>query len=81
MGIEVVVGDHKTFDFVSNEENLCGVLLQTPDSEGVLHDFTDIFAKFKDPKKIIRAVAADLLSLTITKAPGEMGADIVIGTS
>ncbi|EAS00676.1 glycine dehydrogenase [decarboxylating] protein (macronuclear) [Tetrahymena thermophila SB210] len=81
LNVEVVVGDHKTYDFAANEEQLCGVLLQTPDNEGILHDFTQIFSSFKDPKKIIKAVASDLLALTISKAPGEMGADVVVGTS
>ncbi|EGR27508.1 hypothetical protein IMG5_195120 [Ichthyophthirius multifiliis] len=81
LDIEIIEDDHLKFDWEKNEEFLCGILLQTPDQEGLLHDFTSIFHKFKDPKKIIKAVASDLLSLTLIKPIGDMGADICLGNS
>jgi glycine dehydrogenase len=32
LNVEIVVGDHRTYDFAANENSLCGILLQTPDN-------------------------------------------------
>jgi glycine dehydrogenase len=55
-------------------------LVQVPVSSGWLHDWTDEAAKVH-AKQAAFIVAADLLALTLLKAPGEMGADIVIGNT
>lgn len=47
---------------------------------GKLHDFTETFNKLSE-SKVIKVVASDLLALTITKPPGEMGADICLGSA
>lgn len=63
-------------------EEFFGVVVQTPDSKGVVHDFTDFFSKIdKNGDKIVKVVASDLLALTLTKAPGDMGADISFGSA
>jgi len=59
-----------------------GIFVQSPDSNGIVHDFTEMFAKIDDSKSnIIKIVGADLLSLTVIKSPGKMGADISYGSA
>ena len=77
MGIKCVIGD--PFDAADNPE-LCGVLLQYPCSTGEIHDYTELVQKIHEKKALV-AVAADLLSLTMLKPPGEWDADIVVGSS
>ena len=56
--------------------------MQTPDSKGVLHDFTELFNRIDESQsKVVKVVASDLLALTLTKAPGNMGADICFGSA
>lgn len=77
IGVELVVGNHETFDF-SNE--FFGAILQYPGKHGQVTDYTNFIQQAKS-KDIKVAVAADLLSLTLLTPPGEMGADVVVGTS
>ena len=56
------------------------VLLQYPGSTGEVRDLTADIAAVK-AKGAIAIVAADPLALTVLKPPGEMGADIVVGSS
>jgi glycine dehydrogenase len=57
-----------------------GALKQYPASSGWLHDWSDDAATIHGQQAAF-IVCADLLSLTLLKAPGEMGADIVVGNS
>ena len=77
LGIEVVVGDHAT---ELAEREFFGVLLQYPASAGDIHDYAQIVDAVH-AKKALVVVAADLLSLTLLKAPGEFGADVAIGST
>ncbi len=77
IGIELVLGDCEDFDF-SNE--FFGAMLQNPGKYGEVLDYTDFITKAK-AKDIKVAVAADILSLVLVKSPGEMGADVVVGTT
>jgi glycine dehydrogenase len=77
LGIEVRVADHAALAF--NRE-VFGVLLQTPDDDGLLYDLRPIITAAHQAGVLV-AVAADLLSLTLVTSPGEMGADVVIGNS
>lgn len=76
-GIELVVGNHEEFDF---SDEFFGAILQYPGKHGVVSDYSDFIntAKQKDIKV---AVAADILSLVSLTPPGEMGADVVVGTT
>ncbi|MGB3672623.1 MAG: aminomethyl-transferring glycine dehydrogenase [Phormidesmis sp.] len=83
LGIEVVVGDHRQIDFRANAETAApffGTLLQYPATDGAIYDYTDFIEKAHEAGAIV-AVAADLLSLTLLKAPGEFGADIAVGNT
>ena len=76
-GIEIVVGDpFKDLD----ELKLFGVLLQYPCSTGEILDYQELVQQVHERKALV-AVAADLLSLTLLKPPGEFDADVVVGTS
>jgi glycine dehydrogenase len=77
MGIEVVVAD--LTDGLP-EGDLSGVLVQYPGASG----------RILDPRRVIEqahergglaVVAADLLALTLLESPGELGADVVVGSS
>jgi glycine dehydrogenase len=77
LGISVIVGDWETFE---PEEGTFAVLVQYPDTRGRIDDFEAFFTKTRQAG-ITNIVAADLLALTVLKAPGEFGADICIGSS
>jgi glycine dehydrogenase len=77
LNIELVVGNHETFDFSSD---FFGAILQYPGKFGQVHDYTAFIAKATE-NEIKVAVAADILSLAKLTPPGEMGASVVVGTS
>lgn len=77
MNIDIVVGDHQS-DLDALE--VFGVLLQYPTCDGEIVNYADVVAKAHAQQALV-SVAADLLSLTLLKPPGEFGADVVIGSS
>ncbi|MDX2188961.1 MAG: aminomethyl-transferring glycine dehydrogenase [Bacteroidota bacterium] len=60
--------------------NLYGILLQYPDCEGNVQDYSSLIASAKE-NNVLVAVATDLMALTLLTPPGEMGADIAFGSS
>ena len=78
LGIEVIVGDHKTF--APTTATTFGVLVQYPDTTGSIHDFEKFFAA-AHAAGAFTIVAADLLALTLLRAPGEFGADVAVGSA
>ncbi|NNF81773.1 MAG: aminomethyl-transferring glycine dehydrogenase [Flavobacteriaceae bacterium] len=77
LGIEMIVGKPDEFDFSSG---FFGALLQLPGKTGELKDVSG-FIKNAQEANIKVAVAADLMSLVLIEAPGNQGADVVVGTS
>jgi len=77
LGIAVVVGDP---DRDLDPAGTYGALLQYPGSSGRVRDDRDLIARLGEAGVLV-AVAADLLALTLLTPPGEMGADVVVGTS
>jgi len=77
LGIEVVVGKWEKFVF---NEKVFGALLQYPASDGAVYDYTE-FCKKAHASGAFVAVAADILSLTLLKPPGEFGADAAVGNT
>jgi glycine dehydrogenase len=77
LGIEVLVGDHKVFQF---NEKVFGALVQYPDTFGAIHDYSD-FAEKAHLAGALVTLATDLLALTLLKPPGESGADIAVGST
>ncbi len=77
IGVELVLGNHETFDFSSD---FFGAILQYPGKFGQVNDYAGFISKAKT-NDIKVAVAADILSLAKLTPPGEMGADVVVGTT
>ena len=77
LGIEVIVGDHRQFDFATP---IFGALLQYPATDGTLYDYRDFVARAHERGALV-TVAADLLALTLITPPGEFGADIAVGST
>lgn len=62
------------------EHDVFGALLQYPGTTGEVKDLSDIIAAVQAKKGIV-AVAADLMSLVMLKSPGELGADVALGSA
>ncbi|MBI2340209.1 MAG: glycine dehydrogenase (aminomethyl-transferring), partial [Deltaproteobacteria bacterium] len=75
LGIQVVVGDHRTVQF---DEPILGALVQYPDTNGIIENYADFAEKVKKGDGLL-VVVADLLSLLLLRPPGEWGADIAVG--
>lgn len=61
-------------------EDLCGVLVQYPDTRGRVHDFRRLADAVHEQGALFSA-ATDLLALTLLTPPGEWGADIALGSA
>jgi glycine dehydrogenase len=77
LGLTVKVGDESTFEY---GDDVCGVLVQYPATDGRVLDYSDVVEKAHAAKAKV-VVATDLLALVSLKPPGEWGADIVIGSA
>ena len=77
LGIEIIVGDHRHFNF---EPSVFGALLQYPATDGSIYDYREFINKAHQAKALV-TVAADLLSLALLTPPGEFGADIAVGST
>ena len=77
LGIKLVIADLSEFN---HEENYFGAFFQYPGLSGNITDIEPIIKDCKE-KEIKVAVAADILSLALLKSPGEMGADVVVGST
>ena len=76
-GFSIIIGDPDT-DLVDTD--CFGVLIQYPGTTGEIRNIENIIAQ-EHKKDAIITVAADIMSLLILRAPGDFGADIVIGSS
>lgn len=77
IGIELVIQSTDDFEF---NENVFGALIQYPATDGKVTDFTNLCEQAHD-NGVRVAMATDLLSLAILPSPGEIGADVAIGSS
>ncbi|MDP9508596.1 aminomethyl-transferring glycine dehydrogenase [Pseudomonas protegens] len=75
-GFEVIV------DAVDNlpAHQVFGALLQYPDTHGEIRDLRPLIDQLH-AQQALACVAADLLSLLVLTPPGELGADVVLGSS
>ena len=78
VGIDLVVGKWEELDITDPE--LFAVLIQYPDANGEVVN-PKAFIEAAKENEVMVAVAADLLSLCLLTPPGEMGADVVIGST
>jgi glycine dehydrogenase len=76
-GWDVDVGDHETFEF---DGDVFGALVQYPATDGRVVDYRAFIERAHDAGALV-TVAADLLALTLLVPPGEIGADVVVGSS
>jgi len=77
-GMKLIVGDWRAAD-IASMKNLCGALVQYPDTTGTVDDFTSLGDALHKMKAHL-VVAADPLALCMLKPPSEFGADVVVGT-
>src|SRR3954447_2335029 len=77
LGWNLIVGDPLA-DLDSIE--VCGALLQYPGMSGAVRDLRGAIAGLHG-KGALATVAADLLALTLLASPGELGADIAVGSA
>lgn len=77
LGIELIIGNHDTFNF---DDKVFGSVVQYPDQKGSVNDYSDFIGKAHENGSAV-AVGADLLSLALLTPPGEWGADVVYGSS
>jgi glycine dehydrogenase len=77
LGWDLIVGDPAT-DL--DKAEVFGGLLQYPATSGAVRDLRPAIAALR-AKGALAVVAADLLALTLLASPGELGADIAIGSA
>ena len=77
LGIQLIIQNHN--DFIFNDD-VFGVLVQYPDTEGNIHNFSELCIEAHNNNAYV-CIATDLLALTLLKPPGEIGADAAIGNS
>ncbi|MFC0436831.1 aminomethyl-transferring glycine dehydrogenase [Kutzneria buriramensis] len=81
LGIEVVVADlSQGIEGLGLGGDFFGALLSYPGASGALRDQESVIAEIH-AAGAAAVVAADLLALTLLRAPGEIGADVVVGTT
>lgn len=80
-GVEVVVADLSAgIPAEIAEREINGVLLQYPGASGAVRDLKPVIDQAHELGALV-TVAADLLALTLLTSPGELGADIAVGTT
>ncbi|HVK97573.1 MAG TPA: aminomethyl-transferring glycine dehydrogenase, partial [Flavisolibacter sp.] len=77
VGIEVVIGDYKS---ASIDDSFFGALVQYPNDKGSVEDYRDFINKVHAIGGYI-AMATDLLALTLLTPPGELGAEVALGSA
>ncbi|MDO2951782.1 aminomethyl-transferring glycine dehydrogenase [Aeromonas simiae] len=75
-GFEVVVGPAEQ----ACAEAVFGALFQYPGTTGQVRDLRDLIAAVQ-AQSGLACVSADILSLLLLKSPGELGADVVLGSA
>ena len=80
LGIEVIVGDHRTFDFAVHGTGVFGAIVQYPATDGAIHDYRAFIERVHAEGGMV-TMAADILALALLVPPGELGADIAVGSA
>jgi glycine dehydrogenase len=81
LGIDLVVTEVTEQAVAAQPDGeLFGVLLPYPDATGEIRDLRPVIAAARD-RGALTAVSADLLALTLITPPGELGADIAVGST
>ena len=77
IGIDIVQGDYKSVNLC---EDYIGALIQYPNSNGSVEDYTAFVSSCKKEGLLV-CVAADLMSLALLQEPGAWGVDVVVGNT
>ncbi|MES2882786.1 MAG: glycine dehydrogenase (aminomethyl-transferring), partial [Bacteroidota bacterium] len=77
VGIEIVFGDYKQAQI---DETFFGALVQYPNNKGSVEDYRNFITQVHAAGAYV-AMATDLLALTLLTPPGELGADVAIGSA
>ncbi|HEY0066562.1 MAG TPA: aminomethyl-transferring glycine dehydrogenase [Flavisolibacter sp.] len=77
IGIEVVFGDYRSAEI---DNSYFGALVQYPNDKGSVEDYRDFIGKVHAAGGYV-AMATDLLALTLLTPPGELGADVALGSA
>ena len=75
--INIEYGDYKGLKLT---DDYFGIIIQYPNSEGSVEDYRELISNARS-KGIITTMIADILSLTLLTPPGELGADIAVGST
>jgi glycine dehydrogenase len=78
IGVELVVGDIQNLNVT--DADLFAVFVQNPDNNGAIKDYSS-FVSAAHQKDVFVVMATDLMSSLLVKSAGEMGADVVVGSS
>ncbi len=76
-GIEVVIGSLEEFNA---KENYFALVVQYPTCQGEIIDYRGIFATAKS-EGVYTVMAADIMALAMLTPPGELGADVAVGST
>ncbi|UJF29471.1 aminomethyl-transferring glycine dehydrogenase [Kaistella sp. 97-N-M2] len=77
LGIDIIIGNYKNHQF---NDTYFGVLLQYPGKNGIIIDYTENIAYYKEHYLQV-VVACDPMALVKLKSPADMGADCAVGTT
>jgi glycine dehydrogenase len=77
IGVQLVYGNYSNANI---DETYFGAIVQYPDSKGSVNDHRAFIKKVHDAKGYV-VMATDLLALTLLTPPGELGADVAIGSA
>ena len=77
LGININLSDHADFDFT---EDVFGCLVQYPDTNGNIHNFRHLCTAAHEQSAYV-IMAADIMSLALLIPPGELGADVAVGST
>ena len=77
VGVELVIGDYKTAQI---DDTYFGALIQYPNAEGSVCDYREFIQKVQSFDCGV-AMACDILALALLTSPGELGADVAIGST
>jgi len=77
LGIEIIFGDYKTAKI---GEGFFGAIIQYPNNLGSIEDYRDFIHTVHNSGGYV-AMVTDLLALTLLTPPGELGADVAVGSA
>ena len=77
VGIDVVIGDYRS---VAIDQSFFGALVQYPNDKGSVEDYRNFISIVHQNGGYV-AMATDLLALTLLTPPGELGADVALGSA